>query len=237
MAELKYKRVLLKISGEALIGERDYGIDPQMAKYIAKEIIGLRSSGAEVAIVVGGGNIFRGFSASENGMDRSTADYMGMLATVMNSLALQDAIESAGQAVRVMTALTIPAVAEPYIRRKAVHHLEKGYIVIFGAGSGNPYFSTDTAAALRALEVNCDVIIKATKVDGVYDKDPMKNLDAIKSAELTYMDVLRNRLKVMDSTATSLCMDNQIPMIVLNLFEAGNILRALRGEKIGTYIS
>lgn len=236
MADLKYKRVLLKISGEALIGKREYGIDPEMAEYIAKEIIGLKNAGVEVAVVIGGGNIFRGSSASENGMDRATADYMGMIATVMNGMALQDAIEKLGEEVRLMTAMTIRAVAEPYIRRKAIHHLEKGLIVIFGAGSGNPYFSTDTAAALRALEIGSEVIIKATKVDGVYDKDPVKHTDANKHEELTYMDVLTDRLKVMDSTATSLCMDNEVPMIVLDLFEKGNILKAVKGDKVGTLI-
>lgn len=236
MAKLKYKRILLKISGEALVGKREYGIDPEMGEYIAKEIIELKKNGAEVAVVIGGGNIFRGFSASENGMDRATADYMGMLATVMNALALQDSLEKLGEETRVMTALSIRAVAEPYIRRKAIHHLEQGLIVIFGAGSGNPYFSTDTAAALRALEIGSDVIIKASKVDGVYDKDPMKHKDAVKSENLTYMEVLKNRLGVMDSTATSLCMDNEIPMIVLNLFEKGNILKAIEGKKVGTLI-
>jgi uridylate kinase len=236
LEKLKYKRILLKISGEALVGKREYGIDPDMAIYIAKEIIELRNNGAEVAVVIGGGNIFRGFAASEKGIDRATADYMGMLATVMNALALQDAIEKFDVETRVMTALEIKAVAEPYIKRKAIHHLEKGLVVIFGAGTGNPFFSTDTAAALRALEIGSDIIIKATKVDGVYDMDPVKHPGAIKSEELSYMDVLSQRLKVMDSTATSLCMDNEIPMIVLNLFEKGNILRAIRGERIGTLI-
>jgi uridylate kinase len=236
LEKLKYKRILLKISGEALVGKRDYGIDPDMAIYIAKEIIELKDSGAEIAVVIGGGNIFRGFAASEKGIDRATADYMGMLATVMNALALQDAIEKFDVETRVMTALEIKAVAEPYIKRKAIHHLEKGLVVIFGAGTGNPFFSTDTAAALRALEIGSDIIIKATKVDGVYDMDPVKHPGAIKSDELSYMDVLSQRLKVMDSTATSLCMDNDIPMIVLNLFEKGNILRAIRGERIGTLI-
>ncbi len=236
MSKLKYQKVLLKVSGEALLGDREYGIDPKMATYIANEVIGLRDAGAQVSIVVGGGNIFRGLSASENGMDRTTADYMGMLATVMNALALQDAIEKMGQEVRVMTALEIDAIAEPYIRRRAIHHLQKGMVVIFGAGTGNPFFSTDTAAALRALETECDVIVKATKVDGVYDKDPVKHKDAVMSPNLTYMDVLGNRLNVMDSTATSLCMDNEIPMIVLNLFKKGNILAAIKGKQIGTLV-
>ncbi len=236
MNKPKYKRILLKISGEALLGERKYGIDPQMAKSLAREILELKNLGIEIAIVIGGGNIFRGYTASIAGMDRTNADYMGMIATVMNALALQESLEKQGAGVRILTAIPMSKVAEPYIRRRAIRHLEKGRIVICAAGTGNPYFSTDTAAVLRGLEINCDVILKATKVGGVYDKDPVEHKDAKKFNKLGYLDILNNGLKVMDSTAVSLCMDNNIPMIVFNLLEKGNIKKAVLGEEIGTVI-
>jgi len=234
--KLKYKRILLKISGEALLGKKQYGIDPAIVKVIAKQIDDLRKIGVEIAIVIGGGNIFRGYTASIAGMDRATADYMGMIATVMNALALQEALEKIETPVRVLTAISMPQVAEPYIRRKAIRHLEKGRIVICAAGSGNPYFSTDTAASLRALEINCDVITKATKVGGVFNKDPLKFEDAKLFEALEYMEILNNGLKIMDSTAVTLCMDNNLPMIVLNLLNEGDIEKAVLGEKVGTHI-
>ncbi|ADU66489.1 uridylate kinase [Desulfurispirillum indicum S5] len=232
----KYKRVLLKVSGEALMGNLGYGIDPAVANEIAEEIRDAVRAGIEVAIVVGGGNIFRGVAASAKGMDRSTADHMGMLATMINSLALQDALEQIGVFTRVLSAIDMKAISEPYIRRRAVRHLEKGRVVIFGAGTGNPYFSTDTAAALRANEINAEIILKATSVDGVYDADPRTNPNAVKFESLTHMEMLTRELKVMDSTAASLCMDNNIPIVVFSLKTKGNIFKAICGEKIGTII-
>lgn len=232
---LKYKRIMLKLSGEALSGEQGYGIDFEVTKRIAVEIKELINMGIEVGAVVGGGNIWRGRSGE--GMDRTTADYMGMLATCINAMALQDSLESIGVMTRVQTAIEMKEVAEPYIRRRAMRHLEKGRVVIFAAGTGNPYFSTDTTAALRAAEIEADVILLAKKVDGVYDKDPHKHKDAVKYDKLTYMDVLEKGLQVMDSTATSLCMDNNIPILVFGLDEPGNIKKAITGEIIGTLVS
>jgi uridylate kinase len=232
-----YSRVLLKISGEALASKDGPGIDPDIIQNIAREIYDVVNiTGVEMAIVVGGGNIFRGIAGSAKGMDRSTADYMGMLATVINALALQDAIEKMGLDTRVQSAIEMRQIAEPYIRRKAIRHLEKGRVVIFAAGTGNPFFSTDTTAALRAAEIAADVILMAKNVDGVYDSDPLFNPGATKYNELAYLDVLKRSLKVMDSTAVSLCMDNHIPLIVFGVNENGNIKRAVLGEKIGTYI-
>jgi uridylate kinase len=231
-----YKRILLKLSGEALLGDERYGIDPKTLAGIAGEVQEVHSLGVEVAIVIGGGNIFRGVAESARGMDRATADYMGMLATVMNALALQDALERAGCKTRVMSAIEMHQVAEPYIRRRATRHLEKGRIVIFAAGTGNPYFTTDTAAALRATEIHADVLLKATKVDGVFDADPKKFGDAKKFETLTYIDVLNRGLQVMDSTAISLCMDNALPIVVFNLLTRGNVMRVVCGEKIGTWV-
>ena len=233
---MQYKRILLKISGEVLTGERDYGIDPEVMHAIAEEIQELRDLGVDVAIVIGGGNIFRGMAASSQGMDRASADYMGMLATVMNGLALQDALEKMGIQTRLQTAIEMRAIAEPYIRRRAIRHIEKGRVVIFAAGTGNPYFTTDTTASLRAMEIGADVILKATKVDGVYDADPLLHENARKFEELTYLDVLKSQLKVMDATAISLCMDHQIPIIVFNLRERGNIKRVVLGEPVGTKV-
>ncbi|HEY3132410.1 MAG TPA: UMP kinase [Acidobacteriota bacterium] len=231
-----FKRVLVKLSGEALIGEKGFGVDLQVMDDIADQIIDIHNLGVEVAIVMGGGNIVRGVSFSAAGLDRVSGDYMGMLATVINALALQNALENKGVYTRVLSAITMAEVAEPFIRRRAIRHLEKRRIVIFGAGTGNPYFSTDTAAALRAMEIRADVILKATKVDGVYDSDPMKNKDAKFFQELTYLQALERGLKVMDATAISLCMDNQLPIIVFNLKKQGNIRRAILGEKIGSFI-
>jgi uridylate kinase len=231
-----YKRVILKLSGEALMGDVGYGIDPAVLDGLAVQIRTARDAGVEIAIVVGGGNIFRGVAASARGMERAQADYIGMLATVMNALAIQDTLEKAGVFTRVMSAIEMKDVAEPYIRRRAIRHLEKGRTVIFAAGTGNPYFTTDTTAALRALEIGAECIMKATKVDGVYDDDPLTNPDAVKFEELTYMDVLRQGLKVMDSTAISLCMDNALPIIVFNINTDGNIVRALAGERVGTIV-
>jgi uridylate kinase len=236
MAEPRFKRVLLKLSGEALLGDAAYGIDPTTLGDICDEVKTAREAGVELAIVVGGGNIFRGMAASSAGMDRAQADYIGMLATVMNALAIQDALEKRDVFTRVMSAIEMQSLAEPYIRRRAMRHLEKGRVVIFAAGTGNPYFTTDTTAALRALEIGADCIMKATKVDGVYDSDPMTNPDAVRFDELPYMEVLSRGLKVMDSTAISLCMDNDLPIIVFNLTTDGNIVRALRGEKVGTIV-
>lgn len=233
---LPYKRILLKLSGEALVGDDEYGISPEVIGSIAGEVADVRALGVEVAIVIGGGNIFRGVAASSKGMDRASADYMGMLATVINALALQDALENKGVDTRVQSAIEMQEIAEPYIRRKATRHLEKGRVVIFAAGTGNPYFTTDTAAALRAMEVNADVIMKATKVDGIYDADPVKVPTAVKFDELTYIDVLRKSLKVMDSAAISLCMDNNLPIIVFNLKQKGNVLKVVKGEKIGSIV-
>ncbi|MBO9541973.1 UMP kinase [bacterium] len=233
---LKYKRILLKLSGEALMGAQGYGIDPAVIRQIAEEVKSLVDQGLELALVVGGGNIFRGLAASAKGMDRSTGDYMGMLATVMNSLALQDGLEKAGVDTRVQSAIEMREVAEPFIKRRAMRHLEKGRVVIFAAGTGNPYFTTDTAASLRAVEIGAEVLLKATKVDGVYDSDPAKNPNAVKYQQLSYMEVLSKELKVMDSTAISLCKDTGLPIIVFNLNEPGNIERVVRGEPIGTYV-
>lgn len=231
-----YQRVLLKVSGEALMGQDKFGISPEMLSYIADEIIGIGDLGIELGVVLGGGNIFRGISSEAQHIDRVQADHIGMLATVMNSLALQDALEKKGVQVRVMTALTMPQVAEPYIRRRAVRHLEKGRLVIFAAGTGNPYFSTDTAAALRAQEIGAQVLMKATKVDGVYDCDPEKNSQAKKIECLTYHDVLTKELRVMDLTAISLASDNNLPVVVLDLLKPGNIRRALLGEPVGSLV-
>jgi len=234
--EFRFHRVLLKLSGEALMGDRGYGIDPPILDSLAGQIKAVRADGIEIAIVVGGGNIFRGLAASAKGMDRAQGDYIGMLATVMNALALQEALERAGVFTRVMSAIEMQQVAEPYIRRRAIRHLEKGRVVIFAAGTGNPYFTTDTTAALRALEINADCIMKATKVDGIFDRDPKKHPDAVKFEELTYIDVLNRGLQVMDSTAISLCMDNGLPIIVFNMEVDGNIERALTGETVGTIV-
>lgn len=236
LSDYRFNRVLLKLSGEALMGDAGYGIDPEILKSLAEQIQKVAAGGIEVAIVVGGGNIFRGLKASSAGMDRSQADYMGMLATVMNALALQDMLENAGVYTRVMSAINMQAVAEPYIRRRAIRHMEKGRVVIFAAGTGNPYFTTDTTAALRALEIGADAVMKATKVDGVYDADPKTNPDAVKFDELTYIEVLNRGLQVMDSTAISLCMDNDLPIIVFNMEVNGNIERALKGEPVGTIV-
>ncbi len=232
----KYKRVLLKLSGEALQGGDQFGISLETLKTISKEIVEVHSLGIEIALVIGGGNIFRGMAGAAKGIDRTTADYMGMLATVINALALQDSLECEGILTRVQTALEIHQVAEPYIRRKAVRHLEKGRVVIFAGGTGNPFFTTDTAATLRAREIGADIILKATKVDGIYDKDPLKHKDAKMFKELDYMEVLKRDLKVMDATAISLCREGKIPIVVFNLFERGNIYRIIKGESIGTVI-
>jgi uridylate kinase len=236
MATKKKKRVVLKISGEALMGSKKYGIDPDVSIAIARQIKQVFEKGIEISVVIGGGNIFRGLSAASKGMDRSTADYMGMLATMMNGLALQDALENNGVDTRVMTAISMSELAEPYIRRRAVRHLEKGRVVIFVCGTGNPYFTTDTAAALRAKEINADLLLKATKVDGVYSRDPVKYKSARKFKELKYLDVLKKRLKVMDATAVSLCMDNDLPIVVFNMNTKDNIVRAIMGKKVGTLI-
>jgi len=236
MKRPRYKRILLKISGEILAGEGNYGIDPSVIHEIAQEIKDVKLLGVEVAVVIGGGNIFRGVAASSKGMDRASADYMGMLATVLNGLALQDALEKIDVQTRVQTAIEMREVAEPYIRRRAIRHLEKGRIVIFVGGTGNPYFTTDTTASLRAMEVAAEVILKATKVAGVYDTDPLVHPDAHKYDELTYLDVLKKQLKVMDATAISLCMDHQIPIVVFSLKEKGNIKRVVLGEKVGTQV-
>jgi len=233
---LRYKRVLLKLSGEALMGNQGFGIDPQVLRDIAQEIKEVHALGAEIAIVIGGGNIFRGSTAANYGVDRVTADYMGMLATVMNGLALQGALEKEGVMTRLQTAIEMHQVAEPYIRRRAIRHLEKGRAVIFAGGEGNPFCTTDTAASLRAVEIGAEVILKATKVDGVYSADPLLDKDAVMFPQLTYLDVLQLGLKVMDSTAISLCMDNQLPIIVFNLTVQGNIKRVLSGETLGTVV-
>lgn len=234
--EYRYKRVLLKLSGEALAGDLGYGIDPKVVDSLADEIADVVHDGVQLAIVVGGGNIFRGVSGATDGMDRAQADYIGMLATVMNALALQDAFERHGIFSRVQSAINMQEVSEPYIRRRAIRHMEKGRVVILAAGTGNPYFTTDTTAALRACELNVDCLMKATKVDGVYDSDPTKNPDAKRFDRISYMDVLSKGLNVMDSTATSLCMDNHMPMIVFDLMVEGNISRALKGENVGTTV-
>ena len=234
--KVAYKRILLKISGEALLGKQSAGVDPNVANYIASEIKSLSGFHIQLGIVIGGGNIFRGIEASAKGMDRTTADYMGMLATVINSLALQSALEERGLPTRVQSSIEMREIAEPFIQRRAVRHLEKGRIVIFAGGTGNPYFSTDTAAALRAVEMKADVIMKATKVDGVYNADPIKDKTAVMFNKISYIDVLTKNLKVMDATAISLCRDNLLPIIIFNLQKKGNIRRAICGQKIGTYV-
>ncbi len=231
------RRVLLKLSGEALMGSRAYGIDPTVTRAIADQVREARDEGTEVAVVVGGGNIFRGLAASESGMDRSTGDYMGMLATVMNGLAMQDALEQAGCPTRVMSAIAMNEICEPYIRRRAMRHLEKGRVVIMVAGTGNPYFTTDTAATLRAVEIGAHVILKATRVDGVYDADPEKEPDARRFTRIGYTDLLAKRLNALDATAVSLAMDNEMPIVVFDMTQEGNIARAVRGERIGTLIT
>lgn len=236
MSTMKYKRIMLKVSGEALAGDQPFGISPQMLNFLANEIEEVHKLGLQIAIVVGGGNILRGIAASAEGMDRSSADYIGMLATVMNGLALQDALERKGIDTRVQTAIEMREVAEPFIRRRAIRHLEKGRVVIFVGGTGNPYFSTDTAAALRAMEVNAEVVFKATKVDGVYTADPLLDPSAKKFDELSYIEVLNRQLKVMDSTAISLCMDNLFPIVVFNLREPGILRQLVFGEKVGTIV-
>ena len=236
MKREQYKRVLLKLSGEALAGEAGYGIDNDVLDIIANEIKAIRDSGIEIAIVVGGGNIFRGVKGATKGMDRASADYMGMLATVLNCLALQDSLERKNVFTRVQSAIEMRALAEPYIRRKAVRHLEKGRVVIFAAGVGSPYFTTDTTAALRAMEMNCQVLLKATSVDGLYSADPKLNSDATRFDDISYMEVLQKGLKVMDSTAISLCMDNKLPIIVFNLKEHGAMARVIKGDHIGTLV-
>ena len=237
MTKPKYERIILKLSGETLMGDKAYGIDPKTALSLSSQIKEIKDMGVQVAIVIGGGNIFRGVSASEDGgIDRATADYMGMLATLINGMALQNALEKCGVNTRVQTALEMAKIAEPYIRRRAMRHLEKGRVVIFAGGTGNPYFSTDTTAALRASEINAQVILKATKVDGVYSADPKKDSKAEKFEELSYIDVLNKRLKVMDATAITLCMENNIPIIVFNMWTPNNLKRVIAGEKIGTLV-
>ena len=234
---LKYRRILLKLSGEALLGDRSYGVDPAFCSFIAKQVGEVHRLGVQVGIVVGGGNIFRGMAAAAAGMDRATGDYIGMLATVMNGLALQDALERAGVPTRVMTAIAMNEVAEPYIRRRAIRHLEKGRVAVFVAGTGNPYFTTDTAAALRAVEIGAEVLLKATKVDGVYDADPVTHPNARRYAQLEYADLLRDQLKVLDAAAVSLCMENDLPIVVFDLNKPDNITRVAVGEPVGTLIS
>jgi uridylate kinase len=236
MKKAQYKRILLKISGEVLSGEGNFGIDSEVMLQLAREIREVKNLGVEMAVVIGGGNIFRGIAASSKGMDRASADYMGMLATVLNALALQDSLEKLGVQTRVQTAIEMREIAEPYIRRKAIRHLEKNRLVIFAAGTGNPYFTTDTTASLRAMEIGADVILKGTKVEGVYDGDPMVDRRARRYEELTYLDVLKKQLKVMDATAISLCMDHHIPIIVFNLKKKGNIKRVVLGETVGTRV-
>ncbi len=233
----RYTRILLKLSGEALMGDQQFGVDPAVSTRIARDVGEIQGLGVQTAIVIGGGNIFRGLAASAKGMDRATADYMGMLATVINALALQDALEQHNVVTRVVTAIEMRAVAEPFIRRRAIRHLEKGRVVIFAAGTGNPYFTTDTAAALRAMEIKAEVILKGTKVDGIYTADPMLNPEATKYSEISYLQVLERQLKVMDATAISLCMDNKLPIVVFNLRKAGNIRRVVLGEHIGTTVN
>ncbi|MEE8422904.1 MAG: UMP kinase [Thermodesulfobacteriota bacterium] len=236
MKKPRYKRILLKLSGEVFMGEKEFGLDNIVIDELSSEIKEVRDLGTEVAIVVGGGNIFRGLNASAAGMDRSSADYMGMLATLINGLALQDSLEKKGVFTRVLSAIEMQAVAEPYIRRRAIRHLEKGRVIILAAGTGNPYFTTDTAASLRAMEISASIILKGTKVDGVYDVDPLKEKSAIKFNEITYLDVLQRNLKVMDATAITMCMDNNLPIIVFNLKVRGNIKKIVMGEKIGTLV-
>ena len=236
MEPLTYRRALLKLSGEALIGDQGYGIDAKMLQYLADEISDVHRLGVELALVIGGGNIFRGSEAEARGIDRVTADNMGMLATVINGLSLQSALEQAGVVTRVQTAFEMRAVAEPYIRRRALRHLEKGRVVLFAGGTGNPYFTTDTTAALRAAEIDADVVLKATKVDGIYDEDPMTHPEAVRLPCLTYLDTLQRRLKVMDATAVSLCMDNQLPIVVFDINQPGNLRSIMQGKSIGTLV-
>jgi uridylate kinase len=236
LSKPKYKRILLKLSGEALQGKQGYGICPEVLDEISQEIADVHSLGIDIALVIGGGNIFRGVAGTESGIDRTTGDYMGMLATVINAMALQNSLEKKDLHTRVQSAIEIERIAEPYIRRRAIRHLEKQRVVIFAGGTGNPFFTTDTAATLRALEIGADLILKATKVDGVYDKDPLKHEDAVKFSELNYMEVLNKELKIMDATAISLCMQGNIPIIVFNLFESGNIKKVVTGSKIGTIV-
>ena len=231
-----YQRVILKLSGEALLGPESFGIDPNVTTQIAEEIAAVHRLGVEVAVVIGGGNIFRGLAATARGMDRGTADYMGMLATVINALALQDALEQIQVVTRVVTAVEMRAVAEPFIRRRAIRHLEKRRVVVFAAGTGNPYFTTDTAAALRAMEIRADVILKGTKVDGIYTADPLKDPEATRFDSISYIEVLEQGLKVMDATAISLCMDNSLPIVVFNIQEPGNLMRAIMGESVGSLV-
>jgi uridylate kinase len=235
--ELKFKRILLKLSGESLSGPEGFGIDPLRAEIVAEHVREIVDLGIEIAIVIGAGNLWRGRRGLERGMDRTTADYMGMLATVMNAMALMDAMERSGIVTRVQSAIQMQAVAEPYIRRRAIRHLEKGRVVVFGAGTGNPFFSTDTAAALRAVEIGADVLIKATKVDGVYDTDPVKNPDAVRFNQLSYIETLNRRLEVMDSTAITLCMDNHLPILVLNFWDKNSLQQALFGHSVGTLVA
>jgi uridylate kinase len=237
MSKIKYKRVLLKLSGESLMGSQSFGIDNKVLDYFSSEIKKVYDEGVELGLVIGGGNIYRGLSASSQGIDRATGDQMGMLATVINALALQNAIEKRGIFTRLMSAIKMEEIAEPYIRRRAIRHLEKRRVVIFGAGTGHPYFSTDTAASLRAVEINADVIVKGTRVEGVFDSDPEKNPAAFKFDNITYMDVLKKNLKIMDLTAVSLCQENNLPMIVFNMDEPGNLLRLVKGEEVGTLIT
>lgn len=236
MEPLTYRRALLKLSGEALIGEQGYGIDAKMLQYLADEISDVHRLGVELALVIGGGNIFRGSEAEARGIDRVTADNMGMLATVINGLSLQSALEQASVVTRVQTAFEMRAVAEPYIRRRALRHLEKGRVVLFAGGTGNPYFTTDTTAALRAAEIGADVVLKATKVDGIYDEDPVTHPEAVRLPRLTYLDTLQRRLKVMDATAVSLCMDNQLPIVVFDINQPGNLRSIMQGKPIGTLV-
>ncbi len=237
MKQLKYKRILLKLSGESLMGTKGFGIDSKVLEFFAEEVKKVHDVGAEVGLVIGGGNIYRGLSASSQGIDRATGDYMGMLATMINSLALQNAIEKAGITTRLMSAIKMEAIAEPYIRRRAIRHLEKGRVVILGSGTGHPYFSTDTAASLRAVEIGADVIIKGTRVDGVFDSDPEKNNDAAKFHSITYMDILKKNLRIMDLTAVSLCQENNLPMIVFNMDVPDNLYKLVKGENVGTVIN
>ncbi len=237
MSDLRFKRILLKLSGEAMATDKGFGIDPTRAAYVASVVKSVHDLGVQVSVVIGAGNLWRGAIGMEMGMDRTTADHMGMIATVMNSLALRDALEQGGTPTRVQTAIEMRAIAEPYIRLRAIRHMEKGRVVIFGAGTGNPYFTTDSAGALRSNEINAEVLIKGTKVNGVYDSDPMKNPDAVKYDQLSYIDALNSRLKVMDSTAISLCMDNEMPIVVLDLWEEDAINKFILGENIGTLIT
>lgn len=237
MSELKYKRVLLKLSGESLMGNQSFGIDPTVLEHFADEVKAVKEMGVEIAVVIGGGNIFRGMAGAAKGMDRVQADYMGMLATVINSMALQDALERKGVFTRLMTAIKMEQIAEPFIRRRAIRHLEKGRVVIFGAGTGNPYFTTDTAAVLRAVEIEADAIFKGTRVDGIYDSDPEKNPAALKFPFISYNEVIQKNLRVMDLTAITLCQDNSLPIVVFNMNEAGNLKRILHGDNIGSVVS